>query len=75
MSNVLAIMGKEGDTKIIFDPSQPAEVENARRSFNELKAKGYIAYSVKAGGDKGEIMREFDPKCEKIIMAPPMVGG
>jgi len=51
------------------------EVDNARDTFTKLKKKGYLAYSVNANGKKGEVLDEFDPKAEKIIMAPRMVGG
>ncbi len=26
-------------------------------------------------GDKGEVITEFDPTAEKLILAPPVVGG
>jgi len=72
---VMAIMSHRGDTKLIWNPNNTDEVENARRSFTELRAKGYIAYSVSPDGSKGEILREFDPNAEKIILAPPLRGG
>lgn len=72
----LAVMDKSGDTKTIWDKDNPAEVEAARAMFDKLKGeKKYIAYSVKADGKKGEVMQAFDAAAEKIIMAPPMVGG
>lgn len=72
---ILRYMDDTGDTKLIWDPEKEAEVENARRTFNDLRKKKYNAYSVKKNGDKGEIITEFDPEAEKIIMAPPMAGG
>jgi len=71
----LRAMGYAGDIKVIWDPEKPDEVDVARRTFDELKEKGYNAYSVKRRGDKGEVVRKFDPEAEKIIMAPPMAGG
>lgn len=71
----LVVLDKTGDTKIIWDPTKPAEVDHARATFNELRKKGYAAYSVNRKGDKGEVLREFDPEAEKMILAPPMVGG
>lgn len=64
-----------GDTKIMWAHANEAEVEAARSTFNALKKKGYVAYAVKPGGDKGMVITEFDPTLEKLILAPPVVGG
>lgn len=64
-----------GDLKVIWDKSKPDEVKAAREQFDELKKKKYIAYRVDDEGEKAEIMKEFDPKAEKVILALPVVGG
>jgi hypothetical protein len=74
--NYMAVMGKEGDTKHMWDPRVPFEVENARRTFDDFRKKGYAAFHAK--GDKGERdvqMLEFDPNAGRIIFIPPQVGG
>ena len=73
----MAVMGKEGDTKLIWNPRDEAEVENARATFNKLRnEKKFAAFKVNPNdGSKGELIREFDPSLEKIIFAPPLVGG
>ncbi len=68
-------LGPKGDTKIIWDADEEAEVKIAKGAFNKLRKKGYFAYAVKRDGDKGEVIREFDADAEKIIMALPMQGG
>jgi hypothetical protein len=70
-------MNQEGDTKLIWNRSNTDEVENARATFDRLtKNLKYAAYSVKGkDGEKGEVLREFDPNAERIIFAPPMIGG
>jgi len=73
--NEMAILDKTGDTKIIWDPDNEAEVENAERTFKDLKKDGFVAYSVKRNGKKDGIIHDFDPDAGKIIMAPRMVGG
>lgn len=74
--SVIEIMDPTGDTKLIWDASSDDEVDNARRTFDDLKGKGFIAYSVKGKrGEKGEVLQAFDPDAERIIMAPPMQGG
>ncbi len=73
----IAILGKPGDTRLMWDKTKPDEVRVARRMFDDLRGKGYLAFSVieKAVGDKGEQITEFDPNAEKIIMAAAMRGG
>lgn len=71
----MRVMGKQGDTKILWSADNDAEVKAAREHFNSLRAKGMLAFSVKRNGDKGEQITEFDPNAEKIIMAPQIRGG
>lgn len=68
-------MGLEGDTRVEWDPSMRHEVEAARQNFDKLISKGYYAYRVSSSGERGEMIREFDPNARKIIMAPQMAGG
>jgi hypothetical protein len=71
----MCVMDRTGDTRTIFDPDNPDEVEAARETFKKLTKKGYLAYRVKGSGDKGEAMTEFDPTAGKIILTPPLRGG
>ena len=64
-----------GDTKIIWNSDNAEEVSNARRTFDDLKKKGFAAFAVKANGDKGERIFAFDEDAEKLIMVPPLQGG
>lgn len=66
---------KAGDYKIIWSKSQPAEVKNAERTFNELIKDGYSAYSVADNGDQGAKITKFDPAAERIVMVPPVRAG
>ena len=65
----------DGDMKIIWDSEKPVEVEHAKKTFDEFKQKGYLAYKVSKGGERGEVMRHFEADAEKVILAPRMVGG
>jgi hypothetical protein len=71
----IAVLGSSGDTKKIWDKSNEDEVEDARASYDRLKKKGYLAFSVNKDGSKGEQMTEFDPDAERMIMVPQMQGG
>ncbi len=72
----IAILSGKGDTKIIWDSDNEAEVDNARRTFEDLvDGKKYAAFSVGKKGEKDEKIKKFDPDLEKIILIPPMAGG
>lgn len=72
----LAVLDQTGDTKVIWDRNNPVEVEIARAAFDKAKAKKYMAYKIVGqDGKKGEVISEFDPKAERIILAPVLVGG
>ena len=71
----LIVLDDSGDTRLMWDPRIKDEVKASKEMFDKMKAKGYLAYTVKKNGDPGEVIREFDPKAGKIIMAPQLVGG
>lgn len=71
----LRVLGREGDVKQIWDPTNPDEVAAARKVFEDLTKKGHLAFAVKVKGGKGEQIRHFDPQAGRIILAPPMAGG
>lgn len=71
----LHVLDRTGDTRIEWDPSRPDEVAMARKAFDEAKKKKYLTYKVGADGTRGELLREFDPRAERIIATPQTVGG
>lgn len=74
--HAMAVMGERGDTKLQWDPTVAAEVEAARRQFEFLtREKRYAAFRMERNGDRGEMIREFDPQAQRIILAPQMQGG
>ena len=75
MTGTLAVLNHKGDVKTIWDSENEDEVNAARKQFDELREKGFLAYKVDKSGDKGSVIRKFDPNAEAIILAPPMVGG
>lgn len=73
---LLAEMNTSGDTRIIWNRNNADEVDIARESFRKARAKGMAAYRVTGKeGVKGEVISEFDPDAERIILAPPLRGG
>ena len=71
----MCVMDVTGDSKSMWDPNNPDEVDQARGTFNDLKQKGYTAYRVRDDGKKAEVMAAFDPQAGKVILSPAMAGG
>jgi hypothetical protein len=71
----ISVLTVEGDLRVQWKKGSAKDVEAARKMFDELKSKGWIAFSVRATGRKGKMMTEFDEDAEKVIMMPPPVGG
>ncbi len=71
----LCVLDHTGDTKLIWNPNNTDEVEAAKATFDRLRSKGYLAYQVGPDGSKADVITEFDPNAEKIILAPPVRGG
>lgn len=75
-TGVLHVMDRSGDTRLMWDKGNDDEVSAARETFRKLKEKGFLAYRVHGKkGEKGDVIREFDPAAERIIMSPQLVGG
>lgn len=73
--STLHVMDGSGDSRFLWSKDSEAEVAAARAQFDVLKSKGYLAYTVDESGSRGEVIREFDPNAQAIIMAPQTVGG
>lgn len=75
MPNTLHKMDGTGDSKLMWNSDVAVEVDAAKKMFDDLRGKGYLAFTVKKDGDKGTQITAFDKFAEKIIMAPPLRGG
>ena len=75
MIGTMRIMDHRGDTKLMWDSDRSDEVSTARRTFGDLKKKGYVAFRVDPGGERGVLMSDFDPSAQKMILTPPLSGG
>jgi hypothetical protein len=73
---MISVLSGYGDIKKVWNAANRDEVEDARRSFDDLvKKKKYLAFKVTGSGDKGEQIREFDAEAGKMILVPPVAGG
>jgi hypothetical protein len=70
----LRILGKGGDTKISWDAHNEMEVNAARETFDKRIKDGWSAFRDK-NGSKGEKIKIFDNRAERIVLVPPISGG
>lgn len=78
----MRILSARGDTTVewdatklaVDDPEALAAVQEAERTFNELRSRGATAFGVTAGAP-AERLDVFDPQVEQIIVVPRVAGG
>lgn len=75
LTGELRVMDATGDSRTIWDPANAEEVAAVKRTFDDLRKKGFLAFAVKKDGEKGKQITEFDPTAGKLILAPQMAGG
>jgi hypothetical protein len=72
---VMRILDDNGDTRLVWNRADEKEVQEARKKFNEYKAKGYRAYVCRSDGRRGALVESFDALFEEIIVGekgPPL---
>ena len=73
--NEMFALDNTGDTKTIWNPENPDEVEAAKSTFDKLIGKGYRAFKVNKEGETAARLTTFDPLAGKMILVPQIVGG
>jgi len=71
---LIRVLDDNGDSRILWNRKRQAEVEDARRRFDEYMKKGYRAYVCRSDGSKGARVETFDALLEEIIVAPGQAG-
>lgn len=76
-TGVLEIMDSSGDTKVLWDVDNEAEVAETRRIFDSMIAEsGMLAYKTESKNTSdGEVIKEFDATAERVVLSPQLVGG
>ena len=73
---VMRKLDSTGDTAIKWNPHNEDEVDVARRTFEELTAKGFTAFRADDKGAKtGTPIKTFDPSVKQMVMVPKVEGG
>jgi hypothetical protein len=73
--SVHIVMDRSGDTRHEFDPSDIAAVTRAQERFQELTGRGFRAVALGEKGERGELIRTFDPRVERTLFIPQLQGG
>ena len=72
----MSTLDRTGDTRVMWDAGNDEETKVARKTFEDLTGKGYLAYKAEGKrGIQGEQIRKFDPQAERIILVRPNQGG
>lgn len=66
-----SVMGPDGDTKHIWNPKKPDEVEAAKVLFDTLTSKGYRAFKLTRLGGKGKPVEDFPDAKGRLLFAAP----
>lgn len=82
MGDLRVMKPNHGDIRLMWDKDNRDEIAVARTAFDEAMAQRgprgqrlNTAYRVLRNGEPGDIVTEFDPNAEKLIVAPQMSGG
>ena len=60
-----------GDERLVWDRRSPGSVRDAKKTFNDLVAKGMIPHRCDPTGRcLPNVMREFDAKAECVVFSP-----
>ena len=83
MGDLRVMKPNKGDIRLMWDKDNVNEVATARAAFDEAmnqrdprtNRRLNTAYRVLRNGEPGDIVTEFDPNAEKLLVAPQMSGG
>lgn len=75
-TGIMHTLCHKGDVPLMWNANERDDVEFARKAFDDAKKQGYVAYrSEGKDGHRGEVLRRFDPKAERIILVKQHQGG
>lgn len=72
---VMRIPDQTGHTDHRWDPDDADSVEIAEKMFDDMKKKGYLAYTLDKEGKKGALIASFNKDLAVIHYAKKVVGG
>jgi hypothetical protein len=72
---VFRVMSENGDDRVIWDRTDPAQVREAYSKFGDFMSRGYTAYAVGDDGRKGHRIDTFDPSLQEVLLVPATKPG
>lgn len=74
---MFSIPDPSGDSRIMWNPRDKADVEFAKAAFEDARRKGMAIYLAdpQSGESTGEVVTEFPKKEGKLIAVKPIAGG
>jgi hypothetical protein len=70
--SAIAVMSEAGDTKYIWDPTNPDEVELAKEHFERMKERGFLVFKLSPWLHcKGKEVKRFHPQGKAYLFVPP----
>lgn len=73
--NEMRSLARKGDVKIEWDINNTDEVDVARSVFDQRIEENWSAFRENIRGERGDRIKIFDPRAERIILVPPISGG
>jgi hypothetical protein len=65
---LMRVLDDNGDTRLVWNRRDQAEVDEARAKFDEYIKKGHRAYVCRSDGTKGRRVETFDSMMEELIL-------
>ena len=71
---IIRWMSVEGDTQVVWDETDTASMEKARRMIERAFQEGRGVFRMDEEG-VGVRLRQFDPRAREIVVIPQIKGG
>lgn len=71
----MSIMDTSGHKQLKWKMDSLDEIAVAKQTFDALVKDGYSAFGSKTKTETKQIVKEFDPTMEDVVMVPRTVGG
>lgn len=61
--------------RVVWNPTDPISVENARAVFDHLISRNYAAFEKLTSQKRGHFVLAFNPAAEYLVMQAPPIPG
>ena len=72
----ITVLDRSGDTETRWSPDDSVLTKAAKEKFDKYRGYGYSAWSVDPQDEsKAELVKDFDPQAEELLLMPQFKGG